>query len=66
MTPNETVRRLTQRAMEQNRLSERGLAHEIGCGSGTISRLLDEESVRLTQEQWLLLLKMGGIKLCVI
>lgn len=34
-TPNETVRRITQQAMERHRLSQRGLAHEIGCGGGS-------------------------------
>ena len=42
-TPNETVRRITQRAMERHRLSQRGLAHEIGCGDGSIAKLLDEQ-----------------------
>ena len=43
MTPNEAIRRITQRAMERHRLSQRGLAHEIGCGDGSIAKLLDEQ-----------------------
>mgnify|MGYP002543388088 FL=1 len=62
-TPNEKVRRITQRAMERHRLSQRGLAHEIGCGDGSIAKLLDEQEVRLTQEQWFYLMTLGGIKI---
>ena len=43
MTPNEAIRRITQRAMERHRLSQRGLAHEIGCGEGSIAKILDEQ-----------------------
>ena len=43
MTPNEVIRRITQQAMERHRLSQRGLAHEIGCGDGSIAKLLDEQ-----------------------
>ena len=50
MTPNEAIRRITQRAMERHRLSQRGLAHEIGCGEGSIAKILDEQEVRLTHE----------------
>ena len=63
MTPNEAVRRLTQRAMERNSLSQRGLAWEMGCALTTTAKLLDEETVRLNQEQWVILLKLGGINL---
>ena len=62
-TPNETVRRITQRAMERHRLSQRGLAHEIGCGESSIAKLLDEQEVRLTQEQFFNLITLGGIKI---
>ena len=55
-TPNETVRRITQRAMERHRLSQRGLAHEIGCGDGSIAKLLGEQEVRL-------LMTLGGIRI---
>lgn len=63
MTPNETVRRLTQRAMERNNLNQRGLSWEMGCAPTTVAKLLDEENVRLSQEQWLVLMKLGGIKI---
>ena len=62
-TPNEIVRRITQQAMERHRLSQRGLAHEIGCGDGSIAKLLDEQEVRLTQEQWFYLMTLGGIRI---
>lgn len=63
MTPNEAIRRITQRAMERHRLSQRGLAHEIGCGEGSIAKILDEQEVRLTQEQWFYLMTLGNIPL---
>ena len=66
MTPNEVIRRITQRAMERHRLSQRGLAHEIGCGDGSIAKLLDEQEVRLTQEQWFYLMTLGGKQLACL
>ena len=38
-------------------------AHEIGCGDGSIAKLLDEQEVRLTQEQWFYLMTLGGKQL---
>ena len=61
MTAEETVRRIVQRAMENNRLSQRSLAHAVGCGSSTIAHLLDEDTTRLTQEQWVILMNLGGV-----
>lgn len=63
MKPEETIRRLTQRAMERNNLNQRGLAWEMGCAPTTVSKLLDEENVRLSQEQWIILMQLGGIKI---
>ena len=63
MTPNEGHRRLTQGGKGGHRLSQRGLAHEIGCGDGSIAKLLDEQEVRLTQEQWFYLMTLGGKQL---
>lgn len=60
---NETVRRLTQRAMERHGLNQRELAWEMGCGLQAVAHLLDEENVRLNQEQWVVLMKLGGIKI---
>ena len=60
MTAEETVRRLAQRAMEDHRLSERGLARLLGCGWETVNHLLNEENVRLTQTQWFNLMALGG------
>ena len=59
-TPNEYFRRLAQRAMETHRLSERGLARLLGFGWDTVNHLLNEENVRLTQEQWFNLMALGG------
>lgn len=59
-TPNEYFRRLTQKAMENHRLSERGLARLLGCGWETVNHLLNEENVRLTQTQWFNLMALGG------
>lgn len=61
MKPEETVRRIVQRAMENNRLSQRSLAHAVGCGSSTIAKLLEEDTTRLTQEQWVILMNLGGV-----
>lgn len=59
-TPNEYFRRLAQRAMETHRLSERGLARLLGCGWDTVNHLLNEETVRMTQEQVFNLMALGG------
>ena len=59
-TPNEYFRRLTQKAMENHLLSERGLARLLGCGWETVNHLLNEENVRLTQTQWFNLMALGG------
>ena len=59
-TPNEYFRRLAQRAMEDHRLSERGLAQRIGCGWGSVAHILSEENVKLNQEQWFNLMALGG------
>ena len=60
MTAEETVRRLAQRAMETHRLSERGLARLLGCGWDTVNHLLNEDTVRMTQEQVFNLMALGG------
>ena len=59
-TPNEYFRRLAQRAMEDHRLSERGLVQRIGCGCGSVAHILSEENVKLNQEQWFNLMALGG------
>ena len=63
MTAEETVRRMAERAMERHGLNQRELAWEMGCGLQTVAHLLDEENVRLNQEQWLVLMKLGGVKI---
>ena len=63
MKPEETVRRMAERAMERNNLNQRGLSWEMGCAPTTVAKLLDEENVRLSQEQWIILMQLGGIKI---
>ena len=60
-SPNEYFRRLAQRAMENHRLSERGLAQRIGCGWGSVAHILSEEDVKLIQEQWFNLMAWEGL-----
>ena len=60
MTAEETVRRMAERAMETHRLSERGLARLLGCGWDTVNHLLNEDTVRMTQEQVFNLMALGG------
>ena len=47
--PEETVRRMAERAMGRHRLGAHGLAKAVGCGDTTVRHLLDEETVRLTE-----------------
>lgn len=62
-TPEEIMRKVAQQAMENHRiLSETKLAAAIGCGQGSVSKLLGEEPVKLTQEQWFNLCTLEGVK----
>lgn len=60
MTAEETVRRMAERAMGRHRLGAHDLAKAVGCGDTTVRHLLNEENVRLTQEQWFNLMALGG------
>ena len=60
MKPEETVRRMAEHAMGRNRYSPHDLAKAVGCGDTTVRRLLNEDTVRLTTEQWLNLSALGG------
>lgn len=60
MKPEETVRRMAERAMGSHRLSPHDLAKAVGCGDTTVRHLLNEDTVRLTTEQWLNLSALGG------
>lgn len=60
-TPNEVVRRAAQRAMEIHHMTEPELARAIGCGRKAVSRIMDEETVRMTQDQWFGLCNLAGI-----
>ena len=61
MTAEETVRRMAERAMGRHRLkSARELAEAVGCGQQAARHILNEETVRLTTEQWLNLSALGG------
>lgn len=60
MTAEETVRRMAERAMGKHRLGAHDLAKAVGCGDTTVRHLLNEDTVRLTTEQWLNLSALGG------
>ena len=61
MKPEETVRRMAEKAMERHRMkSVRDLASVVGCGQQAARHILNEEPVRLTTEQWLNLSALGG------
>ena len=49
MTAEETVRRMAERAMGRHRLGAHDLAKAVGCGDTTVRHLLNEETVRLTE-----------------
>lgn len=61
MTANVIVRRITQKAMERNKLREYTLSSAIGCSKRSVDKLLNEEPVKLTQEQWFHLMNLGGV-----
>lgn len=62
MTPaNKIVRIAAETAMQTYRLSQTGLASEIGCTQKTIAKILDELPVKLVQEQYIELLRLGGL-----
>ena len=46
--------------MGTHRLGAHDLAKAVGCGDTTVRHLLDEDTVRLTTEQWLNLSALGG------
>jgi hypothetical protein len=61
-TPEEIMRKVTQKAMENHHiLSETKLASAVGCGQGSISKLLNETPVKLTQEQWFNLCTLANV-----
>lgn len=61
-TPEEIMRRIVQRAMEKNSIaSEAKLAFSVGCGQGSVSKLLNEIPVKLTQSQWITICSMAGV-----
>lgn len=52
-TPEQIMRKVTQQAMENHNItSETKLASAVGCGQGSIAKLLNESPVKLTQAQW--------------
>ena len=61
-TPEEITRRIVQQAMEKNSIaSETKFAFSVGCGQGSVSKLLNEIPVKLTQSQWLAICSMAGV-----
>lgn len=65
MTINRTVRRLTERAMDLHHLTPKTLSDAVGCNSKSIYRILEEETVRMTQEQYFNLFTLAGAVKCV-
>lgn len=61
-TPEQIMRQVTQQAMEKHHiLSETKMAAAVGCGQGSIAKLLTETPVKLTQEQWFNLCTLAGV-----
>lgn len=61
-TPEQIMRQVTQQAMERHHiLSETKMAAAVGCGQGSIAKLLNETPVKLTQEQWFNLCTLAGV-----
>lgn len=59
MTPNEIARHIAERAMTRHKLGARELAKAIGCGDHAVYQILNEQPVRMTQEQWFNLMSLG-------
>lgn len=62
MTPNEVMRRWAQLAMEAHNLTEPDLARALGCSRVSVGRIMDETTVRLTQEPWFNLYSLSRVK----
>lgn len=61
-TPEEITRRIVQQAMEKKSVaSEANFAFSVGCSYGSVSKLLNEVPVKLTQSQWLAICSMAGV-----
>lgn len=64
MNAQDIVCRLCEDAMSRHGMQTlRELANRIGCGEKTARKLLHSEEAHLNQEQFLTLLKLGGINL---
>lgn len=61
MTANTAVRRFTERAMELHHLTPKTLSRAVGCNDKSIYNILDEQPVKLTQEQYFNLFTLAGV-----
>lgn len=64
MTVNCAVRRFTEQAMERHHLVPKSLSSAVGCNEKSIYRILNEEPVKLTQEQYFNLFALAGVIKC--
>ena len=59
MDANRIVREAAEQAMIVGHLREKGLAEYLGCSEKSVRRILDEEPVKMIQEQYIRLLLLG-------
>lgn len=64
MTANTAVRRFTERAMELHRLTPKALSRAVGCNDKSIYNILNEQPVKLNQEQYFNLFALAGVITC--
>ena len=59
MDANRIVREAAEQAMIVGHFREKGLAEYLGCSEKSIRRILEEEPVKMIQEQYIRLLLLG-------
>lgn len=65
MTVNHAVKKIVNMAMDLHRLTPVELSKAVGCNEKSIYRLLDEETVKLSQEQYFNLFSLAGVIKCI-
>ena len=60
MDANRIVREAAEQAMVVGHLREKGLADYLGCSEKSVHRILEEQPVKLVQDQYIRLLLLGG------
>lgn len=60
MDANRIVREAAEQAMVVGRLREKGLAEYLGCNEKSVHRILEEQPVKMVQDQYIRLLLLGG------